>query len=125
MAIIKGDMVNGKGEVLDGDEIRLAYRISNSITTGGVSYVYDRTENGEAVYRKSATVISEPSQPRPAQAHVHDATPTVDTLPAGARLSPDFVGRMVHFDGAVYRMMQPPTKYQGQYILLPVEVRHD
>ena len=127
MAIYKGDMiiVDGKvvqGEPMTGDEIRMPYRIANSITTDGVTYVFSHMDGNEAVYVKGGTPPA-PVRPLVQASHPEGGNDSVRTiqrseLPPGAILSPDFVGRFYNVGNRRYRMMQPTTKCDGQYVLV-------
>ena len=126
--IYKKDMTitsDGKrhGEELAGDEIRMPYRIAASITTGGATYVYSHMDNGEAVYIKGGT----PKAVAPDFAQQSTAESSGDgariiqrsELPDGAILHPDFVGRFYTVGSQRYRMMQPVTKCDGLFVLVP------
>lgn len=122
MAIFKRDSINGQGEKLEGETIRLPYRMAGSITNGGKTYVFIGMEGGEAVYKLQEVALP-PAQPVVIEtpAGAPDTTPTIERsdLPAGALLNKDFVGGRWNFAGKAYRMMQPPTKCDGMYVFLP------
>ncbi len=122
--IYKRDSINGQGETLTGDEIRLAYRMANSITSGGVTYAYSHMDGGEAVYKRSGSAPAQASgKPQPAKAIVDSYSKQLSesNLPAGAILHSDFVGRYLHHNGKRYRLMQPMTKCDGKFVYVPVE----
>ena len=131
MPIYKGDVevVNGKvveGEIVEGNEFRFPYRMADSMTVTGVTYKFDRMEGGEAVYVKQAGSVEETQKPKKTakkkKKKAVDTTPemAVSDLPSGAILEPDFVGGIKHVAEKQYRLMQPITKVQGQYVYVPI-----
>ena len=139
MAIYKRDMIqtpDGKrhGEELTGDTIRLAYRMSGSITTNGVTYKFSHSDpvTGEAVYIKSDAQEAQQVQSQ-VQRIIHQvqsriersAPPVVETgnvdIPSGAILDADFVGGRKHHNGRVYRLAQPVRQINGKYVYVEAE----
>ena len=127
MAIYKKDLIvtpdgTRHGKQLTGDEIRMPYRIASSITQNGTTYAFSHMDNGEAVYIKGGTPPT-PVRPFTQQSSVGgsgDGTRTIQRseLPPGAIPHPDFVGRYHTVGNRRYRMMQPVTKCEGQFVFV-------
>lgn len=127
MAIYKKDLIvtpdgTRHGQQLTGDEIRMPYRVANSITQNSTTYAFSHMDGSEAVYVKGGTPPA-PVRPFAQQAHTeggNDGASTIlrSDLPAGAILHPDFVGRYLNVGNKRYRMMQPVTKCDGQFVLI-------
>jgi hypothetical protein len=128
MAIYKQDKIttsDGKvhGEKVTGDELRMPYKMFNSLNQKGVTYIFSHMDNGEAVYvRSHISQVEERIDIKiNTKVNLNSSGENIirrSELPSGAILSPDFVGRTIISNGRRYKMMQPVTKCDGQYVMI-------
>jgi hypothetical protein len=130
MAIYKKDLLitpdgTRHGKQLTGDEIRMPYRVANSITQNGMTYAFSHMDNGEAVYVKGGTPLApvRPFAPNVSTDSGSSGERTIQRadLPPGAILHSDFVGRFYTVGNRRYRMMQPVTKCDGMFVLVEAQ----